>query len=215
MDRVKAGGYSELITAAYAVIPEAIHPLIRPHFLCGTDPIFAGIHRFADASFGRSYTNTWHVAYPGHQLGVRSQRHTTVVCTDTIDDAPWVRQRFGHYRPVATDVVLDFDDLVEQLAGDRYDRTPEVLDQARAEWSTRLPAADWVIWTAPCRRGRFRSQWNAQVIVVTASMDECLRRASVHRPHAWQAMVRRWFVEWEPSRSGSEQTIDTTCGSHN
>lgn len=115
-----------------------------------------------------------------------------------------------------TDVVLDFDDIIERITGDRYSRDTNAISQARTEWADRIPTADWVIWTAPHRaqRGRFRSQWSASVIVVTASLDECLRRATDARPPSWQAMVRRWFSDWEPSRSGREQIIDTTHGTH-
>ncbi|MEE3066584.1 MAG: AAA family ATPase [Actinomycetota bacterium] len=116
-----------------------------------------------------------------------------------------------HARP--TDVILDFDDIVERITGgDRYSRDPNVLAQARTDWTLRIPLSDWVIWTAPRRaqRGRFRTQHGATVIVVTANVNQCLRRAIEHRPPAWQNMIHRWFTEWEPSRSGREQIIDTT-----
>lgn len=80
MNRVKAGGYSALIEAAYRIVPQEIHPLIQPDFLCGTDPLFAGLHGYTDASYGRSYTDTMHVAYPHHQTGLaKAHRRTTVV----------------------------------------------------------------------------------------------------------------------------------------
>lgn len=108
--------------------------------------------------------------------------------------------------------VLDFDDLVEALAGDRYSRDPEVTDAALEEWRRRLPASDWVIWTAPLRaqRGRIRSQYGAQVIVVTATETECLLRASAERPPQWERLVRAWFTAFEPSTSGRELIVDTT-----
>lgn len=110
------------------------------------------------------------------------------------------------------DTVLDFDDIVEQITGDRYMRTPTVIAQARAEWTKRLPTSDWVIWTAPHRtqRGRLRTKHHAAVIVVTASLEACLRRAEAERPKSWQTAIRQWFTDWEPSRSGREQIIDTT-----
>lgn len=112
-----------------------------------------------------------------------------------------------------TDVVLDFDDIVERIThGNRYTTDPNVLNQARTEWAQRIPTADWVIWTAPRRaqRGRFRTQHGATVIVVTANVSECLHRATQHRPPEWQNMIHRWFTDWEPSRTGREQIIDTT-----
>lgn len=83
MDRAKAGGYAELIQSAYDLIPAGFHPLLRPHFLCGTDPIFAGLHEYEDTTDGRSYRATPHVAYDFHQTGIaRSNRHVTVVLPD-------------------------------------------------------------------------------------------------------------------------------------
>lgn len=114
------------------------------------------------------------------------------------------------------DVVLDFDDIIERITGDRHSRDATAIAQARTEWSARLPTADWVIWTAPRRaqRGRFRSQWHATILVVTATLEECLRRAAETRPASWTPLVHQWFTEWEPSRSGAEQIIDTTNGTH-
>jgi hypothetical protein len=80
MDRVKAGGYTPLIEAAYSIVPMELHHLIQADFLCGTDPLFAGLHGYGDASYGRSYTDTMHVAYPHHQGGLaKAHRRTTVV----------------------------------------------------------------------------------------------------------------------------------------
>lgn len=107
--------------------------------------------------------------------------------------------------------VLDFDDLVEEIAGVRYSRDPEVTDLALEEWCRRLPVSDWVVWTAPRRaqRGRLRGQFGAVVTVVTASEAECLRRATAERPESWQQLVRDWFAAFEPSQTG-ELLVDTT-----
>lgn len=120
---------------------------------------------------------------------------------------------YVHQHARTTDIVLDFDDIIERIThGDRYTTDPGILNQARTEWAQRIPTADWVIWTAPRRtqRGRFRTQHQATVIVVMANVSECLRRATTARPPAWQDMICRWFAEWEPSRSGNEQIIDTS-----
>jgi hypothetical protein len=80
MDRVRSGGYSALIEAAYQLIPPGLHQFIRPHFLCGTDPVFAGLHRYENVEDDRPYKTTVHVAYDFHQDGLRrALRHTTVV----------------------------------------------------------------------------------------------------------------------------------------
>jgi hypothetical protein len=79
MDRVKRGGFSAAIQAAYQLIPPTIHDMIRPDFLCGTDPVFAGLHDYLAVTDGRSYRNTAHVAYEFNQRLSRSHRRTTIV----------------------------------------------------------------------------------------------------------------------------------------
>jgi hypothetical protein len=103
--------------------------------------------------------------------------------------------------------VVDFDAIVEGLGGVRYQATPEIAVQAQRIWTASLPAP-WVIWCAPRRRdrGRFRSQYQAQVIVVMASLAECLKRAE-DRPPIWQEHIRAWFAAWEPSRGGNELIV--------
>lgn len=111
----------------------------------------------------------------------------------------------------AGQAILDFDDIVEEISGDRYNRSPDVVAAARKEWGLRLPSSDWVIWSAPRQRdrGNFRNQFDATVLVVWATEGECLLRAAA-RPPSWQPAIRRWFMQWEPSRSGREQLINTT-----
>jgi predicted kinase len=106
-----------------------------------------------------------------------------------------------------SDSVLDYDDLVEELGGDRYGKSPE----AYAAWLARLPLHEWVVWTAPRRkdRGRFRSQWNARVVVVLASLEVCHSRAEKERPPAWHALIDEWFAAFEPSTSGRELIVRT------
>ena len=118
---------------------------------------------------------------------------------------------FVKVRALPHESVLDFDDIVERLTGDRYaEQAPKVLAEARRQWKAALPAADWVVWTAPRRvdRGRFRSQFNAQVYVVMAPLGVCLERAKRERPPPWEDLIRRWFADWEPSRSGQETIVN-------
>ena len=112
---------------------------------------------------------------------------------------------------LATDTILDFDDIVERLTGDRYTRTPATIAAARAEWKRCLPDADWVIYSAPrsSQRASLRKQYGANAIVVTASIDECLRRARASRPASWQELIRQWFADWQPS--ANDHLVDTGC----
>jgi len=108
------------------------------------------------------------------------------------------------------DRIVDFDDIVEGLTGVRYGpHSPETIQEARRLWVQALPDADWVIWTAPRRadRGRFRSQHTAEVVVVVAPLETCLRRAAENRPPSWPALIYEWFRAWEPSRSGAETIV--------
>jgi len=80
MERLPSFDFTPSIQRAFHMIPTALHHRLRPDFLCGTDPIFAGLHSFEAASYGRSYRNTPHCAYPHHQPElVKSQRRTTIV----------------------------------------------------------------------------------------------------------------------------------------
>lgn len=120
----------------------------------------------------------------------------------------YVREHAAH-----GELILDFDDIVEHFSGGtRYTREPNVIEAARIEWSRRLPSADWAIWTAPRRRqrGKFQGQYGATIIIVLASLDECLKRADQFRPPGWRDSVYEWFSQWEPSQSGRETIIDTT-----
>jgi hypothetical protein len=106
-----------------------------------------------------------------------------------------------------SDSVLDYDDLVEELGGDRYGKSPE----AYAAWLARLPFAEWVVWSSPQRRqrARFRSRWNARSVVVLASPEVCHSRAEKERPPAWHALIDQWFALYEPSTSGSDLIVRT------
>ncbi|WP_349319204.1 hypothetical protein [Mycolicibacterium canariasense] len=124
MNRVKAGGYAELITAAYELIPEALHCLIRPHVLCGIDPAFAGLHSFKATDDGRSYGDTWHVVYPHHQqFPAARDRRTTVVVQSVVDKAPWVRAKYGHFHQVAM-MVHELGHVLDESLGFEHDASP-------------------------------------------------------------------------------------------
>lgn len=117
-----------------------------------------------------------------------------------------------HRRP--GQVVLDFDDLIEELGGVRYEAPSPLVRQAHDLWMARVGRADWVIHLAPTRvqRGRLRSMLQAEVVVVMATMQVCLDRASASRPPTWERQIRRWFMDFEPSRSGKETIVHTDQG---
>lgn len=115
-------------------------------------------------------------------------------------------------RHIAPDLrVWDYDDLLEEEAGERYALDPQAQARARQRFNAGIPQADVVVWTAPRRmdRGRFRSQYQAKVVVVMAPMAVCLERARAERPPIWQGLIVDWFRLWEPSRSGRELVVRT------
>lgn len=57
-------------------------------YLCGVSPVFAGLHSFKTASYGRSYHDVAHVCYPWHIERPLSERVTTVCLP--IGKEPWV-----------------------------------------------------------------------------------------------------------------------------
>jgi hypothetical protein len=133
MDRVRTGGYSTLIEAAYELIPQSLHRLIRPHFLCGNDPLFAGLHRFESASYNRSYRNTAHVTYDFHQEGLRRMhRRTTVVLPE---EPKRVRMsdlvhELGH----VLDEALGFEHAALPVTSYAKDNRYEAFAEAFAAW---------------------------------------------------------------------------------
>jgi hypothetical protein len=96
MDRTRGGGYSALIEAAYDLIPAGMHPLIRPHFLTGVDPVFVGLHRYGTTTDGRPYSGTAHVAYRYHQQHLPADRRHVTVVLPQIYDLRTVVHELGH-----------------------------------------------------------------------------------------------------------------------
>ena len=129
MDRLKAGGFASVIEATYQLIPPTIRNLIRPHFFCGTDPVFAGLHDYLDVADGRSYRETAHVAYDFNQRLSRSQRHITVVLP-TLPSIEVLIHELGH----VLDERLDFEPDVTPVT--RYGQTNryEAFAEAFTAW---------------------------------------------------------------------------------
>lgn len=96
MDRVKAGGYSALLEAAYARIPVELHRWIRPDFFCGSDPVFAGLHSYEDTVDERSYHNIAHVVHPYHQWGISKANRCTTVVLPRVASLSTLVHELGH-----------------------------------------------------------------------------------------------------------------------
>jgi predicted kinase len=107
-------------------------------------------------------------------------------------------------------IICDFDEIVEELGYERYLAPPQAQAKAYELWLERADHAQWLVWTAPKRwqRGRYRGK-GGRTIVVMASEAECLARAAQERPAHWQGLIRGWFREYEPSRSGGDTLVWT------
>lgn len=130
MDRIMLGGYAELIDAAYARIPVGLHVLLRPHFLTGTDPAFAGLHGYRDTNDGRSYGDTAHVAYKFHQPFPRARRQTTVVLPRLVSVRTVVHE-LGH----VLDERLDFDHEAMPVTEYAETNRHEAFAESFAAWA--------------------------------------------------------------------------------
>jgi hypothetical protein len=96
MDRVASHDFVPAISEAHRLIPKRLHRLVASDFLCGCDPIFAGLHPHTDANYDRSYRDTAHCAYPFHQAGLpKTRRRTTVVLPSPVDPEVVVHE-LGH-----------------------------------------------------------------------------------------------------------------------
>lgn len=97
MHRVIAQRFAEPVEAALALLPEPILELVQGfEILTGVDPVFAGLHRYTEASYGRSYADTAHVAYPFHQLHKPVGQRVTTMVLPLVPDVRTVVHELGH-----------------------------------------------------------------------------------------------------------------------
>lgn len=96
MKRVRQHRYVEPLAPALELLPPRIAELVRCDVFAGADPVAAGVHRWVDASYGRSYRSTCHVAYEYHQEHLpRDQRAVTLVLPELATIATVVHE-LGH-----------------------------------------------------------------------------------------------------------------------
>lgn len=128
--RVIGHGYRTAITAAEALLPPQVLDLIRADYLCGVDPVFVGLHRYDHASYGRTYRNTAHVAYPFHQsLSARADRVTTVVLP-VVPAVAEVVHELGH----VLDERLGFDHTAAPVSWYAETARSEAFAEAFTSW---------------------------------------------------------------------------------
>ena len=132
-------GYSDAISTAFSCLPRTLaRRLEGTHFLTGTDPAWAGLHQFRTASYGRSYSDTAHVAYPLVQGGLPwGLRRTTIVLP--VPEIPWVIvHELGHILDEQLDFRFDFPPVSDYARTNRY----EAFACAFTDWIWGDPIAD-------------------------------------------------------------------------
>ncbi len=96
MSRIPDARWRDPIGRAMAMLPIGIRDrLAHVQFVCGVDPIFAGIHRAVDTNDGRSYRNTPHCCYPYHLDAPADRRVTTIVLPEP-EPAYIIVHELGH-----------------------------------------------------------------------------------------------------------------------
>lgn len=109
------------------------------------------------------------------------------------------------------DRIVDFDDIREALAGDRYEASRAVDIRAAEMWSEQLEqrhdGVTWVVWAAPTKKQRasIRQRFDAEVRVLSTDRETCLERAREERPPQYLAAIEQWFETWQPA--SNEQTV--------
>lgn len=96
MKRVRQHRYVEPLAPTLELLPARIAQLVRCDVFAGADPVAAGVHRWVDASYGRSYRSVCHVAYEYHQEHLpRDQRAVTLVLPE-VPTIATVMHELGH-----------------------------------------------------------------------------------------------------------------------
>ena len=68
--RIRTSADAAPVCFAVSALPELLRErLAHVDFFAGSDPVFAGLHGFRDASLGRSYREVAHFCYPEHVGG--------------------------------------------------------------------------------------------------------------------------------------------------
>jgi len=117
MQRLTSYEYSAAISWAFNLLPIRVADMLKcVHFFTGTDPVYAGLHRYDDTDDNRSYRSTAHVSYPWHAINKREQ--TTIVLPLLDDAKPYVIiHELGH----CLDEILGFEH--EALPVNKYAKT--------------------------------------------------------------------------------------------
>lgn len=128
MERIPSQLYGEAIGEGLRRLPAGMRDRLgHVRFVCGVDPVFAGLHAYTDGHQG-SYGDVAHCCYPFNLLGPRDRRTTTIVLpTPEAAQPHTVVHELGH----ALHYLVGFEHLAapvtEYAATDRYEAFAEAL----------------------------------------------------------------------------------------
>lgn len=101
-----------------------------PDFLCGVDPVFAGLHTYTTALDGRNYRDTAHCVHLAHQQHMpRDRRRTTIVIPAPVPPVVIVHE-LGH----ALDEALGFGHAAESVTSYAQTNRAEAFAEAFTSW---------------------------------------------------------------------------------
>lgn len=103
MNRIPNQRFAPAIDKALDITAPWQPYLARAEFLCGVDPIFAGLHRHQDVADGRSYRNTAHCVHPHHQMHLSAARRATTIVLPTVRPPTTIVHELGHVLHEALD----------------------------------------------------------------------------------------------------------------
>lgn len=130
MERLTSGGFVPAIGHALALIPPSI--LGRMHFqiFTGTDPLWAGLHAFEAATYGRSYRSMEHVVYPYHQTSLPLDRRVTTLVVPVPRPPRRIVHELGHILDEAT----GFQHVAEPVSAYARTKRAEAFAEAFTAW---------------------------------------------------------------------------------
>ena len=92
MIRIPSFAFTAAIEHSLGSLPAGIrHRVEHADFLCGVDPVYAGLHRFEAMSYGRSYRSVAHCSWRMHS----SDGRTTIVLP-VVEDPIVIVHELGH-----------------------------------------------------------------------------------------------------------------------
>jgi hypothetical protein len=77
VERVASSSLASEVTPALQELSPALRGLAACDYVLGADPVFIGLHRFAEGRDGRPYAETPHCCWPEH--AIRPRERSTVV----------------------------------------------------------------------------------------------------------------------------------------